>query len=64
MDLADRFEDHIPVGAAKVGGCAKTSDGVLFGVGIVDHNVRCVVCFDLGSEVLENMSEGKCERQA
>jgi hypothetical protein len=52
VDFADRFENHVPVGAAEVGGCAETGDGVLFGVGIVDHDVGCVVGLDLGGKVL------------
>lgn len=56
MDLANRLKDHVPVWTAEVGRCAKTSDSVLFGIGIVDHDVRCIICFDLGSEVLEIMS--------
>jgi hypothetical protein len=52
VDLADRLEDHIPVRATKVCGCAQTGDGVLFGVGVVDHDVCCVVCLDLCGEVL------------
>lgn len=52
VDLADGLEDHVPVGATEVCGCAETGDGVLFGVGVVDHDVCCVVGLDLGSEVL------------
>lgn len=52
VDLADGLEDHVPVGATKVGGCAETGDGVLLGVCVVDHDVGGIVCFDLGSEIL------------
>ena len=52
VDLADGLEDHVPVGTTEVGGCPETSDGVLFGVGVVDHDVRCVIVLDLGGEVL------------
>jgi hypothetical protein len=52
VDLADGFENHVPVGAAEVCGGAETSDGVLFGVGVVDHDVGCVVGLDLCGEVL------------
>jgi hypothetical protein len=52
VDFADRLEDHVPVGAAKVCGSAQAGDGILFGVRIVDHDVGCVVGFDLGGEVL------------
>jgi hypothetical protein len=52
VDLAYRLEDHVPVGAAKVCGGAQTGDGVLLGVCVVDHYVCCVVCFDLGGQVL------------
>jgi hypothetical protein len=53
MDLANGLEDHVPVGATEVCGCAETSDGVLLGVGVIDHDVSCVVGLDLGSEVLD-----------
>ena len=52
MDLADGLEDHVPVGATEVCGCAETGDGVLFGVGVVDHDVRCIVGLDSGGEIL------------
>jgi hypothetical protein len=61
VDLADRLEDHIPVGATEVCGCAQTGDGVLFGVGIVDHDVCCVVGLDLGGEVLHDISNFLCK---
>ena len=52
VDLADRLENHVPVGATEVCGRAQAGDGVLFGVGVVDHDVCCVVGFDAGGEVL------------
>ena len=52
VDLADGFEDHVPVGATEVCGCAEAGNGVLFGVGVVDHDVGCVVGLDLCGEVL------------
>jgi hypothetical protein len=52
--LANGFEDHVPVGAAKVCGRAETGDSVLFGIGVVDHDVGCVVSLDLGGEVLHS----------
>lgn len=54
MDLADGLENHVPVRAAEVRGCTQTGDGVLFGVGVVDHDVGCVVGFDFGGEVLKS----------
>lgn len=53
MNPAHRFENLIPVGTTEVCGGAETRDGVLFGVGIVDHYVCCVVGFDFGGEVLQ-----------
>ncbi len=52
VNLANRPENHVPVGATKVGGRTETSDGILLSVGVVDHNVRCVVSLDLCSEIL------------
>lgn len=52
VDLPDGFENCVPVWTTEVGGGAETGNGVLFGVGVVDHDVRCVVCFDFGCEVL------------
>ena len=54
MDLADGLEDHVPIGTTKVGGCAETGDGVLFGIGVVDHDVRGIVGLDLSREVLDS----------
>jgi hypothetical protein len=53
VDLADGFEDHVPVGATEVGGGAEAGDGVLLGVGVVDHDVGRVVGLDLGGEILQ-----------
>jgi hypothetical protein len=52
VDLADRFENHIPVWATEIGGCAETGDGVLLCIGVVDHDVCCVVDADFSCEVL------------
>lgn len=52
VDLADAAEDHVPVGPAEVGGRAQARDGVVLGVGVVDHDVGGIVVFDLGGEVL------------
>lgn len=52
MNLADGLEDHVPVGATEVGRRAQASDGILFGIGIVDHDVGSIVGFDPGGEIL------------
>ena len=52
VDLADAPEHHVPVGAAEVGRGAQARDGVAGGVGFVDHDVRRVVGFYIGCEVL------------
>lgn len=54
MDLADGLEDHVPVGTTEVRWRAETSNGVLLGVGVINHDVCGVVCFDLRSEVLKD----------
>ena len=46
MDLAYRAEDHVPIRAAEVCGCAQAGDGV--GVGGVEHDVGCVGGGDFG----------------
>lgn len=56
MNLPDTSEDHVPVGSAKVGRAAKTSDGILVGVGIVDHNVCRIVGLDSGGEICVNLN--------
>lgn len=48
VDLADGFENHIPIRTAEIRRCAQTGDGVLFCVGVVDHDVGCVVDADFG----------------
>ena len=53
MDLAYTPEDHVPIRSAKVGRRAQASDGVAIRACIVDHNVRCVVRFYLGSKMLQ-----------
>lgn len=53
VNLPNGFEDGIPVGTAEVGGRTKTGDSVLLGVGVVDHDVSCVVYLDLGGKILD-----------
>jgi hypothetical protein len=48
VDLADGFENHIPVWTTEIGGGAETGNGVLFCVCVVDHDVGCVVDADFG----------------
>ena len=55
MDFAHRFEHRVPVGSTEVGGRAQASDGVLHGVGVVDHDVCGVVGFDVGGEILKGV---------
>ena len=52
VNFADGFENHVPVGAAEVCGCTETCDGVLLGIGVINHDVCCIIGFNLGSEVL------------
>jgi hypothetical protein len=56
MDLADGLEDHVPVWSTEISGGTKTGDGVLFGICVVDHDVCCIICFDLCGEVLKRLS--------
>ena len=56
MDLADRLEDGVPVGTAKISRGTEARNGVLVGVGVVDHYVGSVIGFDVGGQVLENAS--------
>lgn len=58
VDLADGFENHVPVRTAEVGGRAEAGDGVLLGVGVVDHDVCAVFGADFGGEVLVRVSSG------
>jgi hypothetical protein len=53
MDLAYTPEDHVPIRSAKVGRRAQAGDGVAIRACVVDHNVRCVVRFYLGSKMLQ-----------
>lgn len=55
VDLAYTLEDHVPVGTAEVGWGAQAGDGVLLGVGVIDHDVGCVVSLDLGCEILSEV---------
>ena len=54
MDLPNGLEDHVPVRAAEVGRRAQTSDGILLGIGVIDHDVGGIVGLDLGCEILQN----------
>lgn len=51
VQLANAPKDHVPVGPAKVGRTPQARDGVLVGVGVVDHDVGRVVGLDLGRQV-------------
>ena len=56
VDLADGFEDHVPVGATEVGGSSQTGDGILFSICVVNHDVGCIVGLDLCCEILDAVS--------
>lgn len=57
VDLADPPEHRVPVWPPKVRGGAQAGDGILVRIGVVDHDVGCIVRFDLGSQIL-----GKTQR--
>lgn len=52
VDFADGLEHHIPVWSSEVGGRAQTSDGIAVRVGVVNHDVGCIVRLDLRGKVL------------
>jgi len=56
VNLTDALENHVPVGSAKVGRRAKTSNGVLLGVGVIDHDVGRIVSLDLSGKILKGKS--------
>lgn len=51
MQLPNTTEDHVPVRPTEIRRCPQTGDGVLVGIGVVDHDVGGVVCFYLGGQV-------------
>lgn len=53
VDRANRPEDHVPVRTAEARRRAETGDGVLFCVGVVDHDVCCVVGSDVCGDILD-----------
>lgn len=53
MYLPNGAKDRIPVRPTKICWRPETSDGITIGIGIIDHDVSCVVGLDLGSEVLD-----------
>jgi hypothetical protein len=58
MNLAYTPEYHVPVGTAEVGRRAQTGDSVAVSVCVVDHDIRCVVGFYFGSQMLEHIVSG------
>lgn len=52
MDLPDRLEDHVPVRTTKVGRRTQTSNGILFGISVIDHDISSIVGLDFSGEVL------------
>lgn len=53
VNLADGFEHRVPIWSAEIGGSSQSSDGILFRVGVVDHDIGGIVKEDLGSEILD-----------
>lgn len=51
MQFPDTPKDHIPVRTAKVRRRPQAGNGILIGVGIIDHNVGRIVNLDLGRQV-------------
>lgn len=52
MNLTDSLEDCVPVRAAKIGGGPQSCNGVRFRVGVVDHDVGCIITFDISGKIL------------
>ena len=48
MNFTDRPENGVPVRAAKIGRGPQSCDGIRFRVGVVNHDVRCVIGLDPG----------------
>lgn len=52
MYLTNRAKDCVPVWPAEICWRPKTSDGIPIGIGVVDHDIRCIVRLYLGGEIL------------
>ena len=55
VDLANASERCIPIWPPKVRGGAQAGDGVLVGIGVVDHDIRSIVRLDLSGQVLKGV---------
>jgi hypothetical protein len=55
VDLSDTLEYCVPVRTTKIRWGAKAGDCITVGIGIVDHDICCVVYLDLRCQVLEKL---------
>lgn len=56
VDLADPFENGVPVWPSEVRRRTKARDRISLGAGVVDHDVLGVVRLDFGGQILPSMS--------
>lgn len=52
MNLTDRLEDCVPVRTAKTGRGSQSCDGIRLRIGVVDHDIGCVIRFDVTGKIL------------
>src|ERR1700722_3175410 len=51
MNLPNALEDHIPVRPPEICWRPQSCDGILIGIGIIDHDICCVVYLYLRCQV-------------
>lgn len=61
MYLTNGAEDCTPVGPAEICWCPETGDCISIGIGIIDHDVRCIVRLDFSGKVLYRMISNRPE---
>jgi hypothetical protein len=53
MYLPNGAKDRIPVRPAEIRWCPETSNSIMISIGVIDHDVSCIVRLDPGSKVLD-----------
>lgn len=57
MHCPNTLEYSVPVWSTEICGCSETSNGILLGIGIVDHDVCRIIGLNLGSQVCMDLNE-------
>jgi hypothetical protein len=52
MYFTNRAENRIPIRSSEICWCTKACNRISVGIGVIDHDIRCIIRLDLRSKIL------------